>query len=124
MMTCQNGLLTKDQKIRELTESIIPQINLIKTDCLDNFNVQLGQCMNDKTDKAILLNQTGQDQVTILNLRQNLTEAEKAKDYIRLGNMNGFFNMGVGGVIILLLTIKKGKSNTGKRAEEAGNRKN
>jgi hypothetical protein len=116
MMTCQNGLLEKDQKIRELTESIIPQINLIKTDCLDNINVQLGQCMLDKSDKANLLNLSGSQQVEIITLRQNLTEAEKAKDYIRLGNMNGLCNMGLGMILLILGLIMFSKKKIKKSA--------
>ena len=121
MMTCQNGLLEKDQKIRNLTESIIPQIDLIKTDCLDNIKVQLGQCMKDKTDKENLLNQTGQDQVTILNLKTNLTEAEKAKDYIRLGNMNGFFNMFLGMLVLGVIAVLTSKKKIKKSATHSNN---
>jgi hypothetical protein len=119
MMSCQNGLLTKDQKIRDLTESIIPQINLIKTDCLDNINVQLGQCMLDKTDKVNLLNLSGSQQVEILTLRQNLSEAEKAKDYIRFLNTNGLVNNVLGMVLLGLLCVfgaKKKVKNNGVKA--------
>jgi hypothetical protein len=116
MMTCQNGLLEKDQKIRELTESIIPQINLIKTDCLDNINVQLGQCMLDKSDKANLLNLTGNQQVEITVLRQNLTDSNKAKEDIRFFNVNGIVNNFTGMVLLVLGLIMFSKKKIKKSA--------